>query len=79
VLARERTAVLQARKDDVARQGLGLLGLAGHVVVVEHERVEVAVAGVEDVGDAHPVLGAELADPLEDRAELVRGTTESWT
>jgi hypothetical protein len=32
--------------------------------------VEVAVPGVEDVGDAHPVLFAELADPLEDGPEL---------
>src|SRR3712207_4130538 len=40
------------------------------VVVVEDERVQVAVPGVEDVGDAHAVLLADLGDPLEDLPEL---------
>src|SRR3712207_4398553 len=40
------------------------------VVVVEDERVQVAVAGVEDVGDAHAVLLTDLGDPLQDLPEL---------
>src|SRR5215210_714633 len=65
VLARQGAAVIQAREDYIPGQALGLLGLAGVVVVVEDQRVEVAVASVEDVRDAHTVLLAELADPLE--------------
>ena len=38
--------------------------------VVEHERVEVAVAGVEDVADAEPVLARELADPPQHLGQL---------
>ena len=33
--------------------------------VVADERVQVAVAGVEDVGDLQPVLGGELVDPAQ--------------
>jgi hypothetical protein len=45
---------------------LGLLELARVVRVVEDERVQVAVARVEDVRAAQPVLHRELADARED-------------
>ena len=51
VLAGDRAAVLDAQVEDRAADLLG--GLAGALdrVVEEHQRVQVAVAGVEDVGD----------------------------
>jgi len=52
VLAGERTAVFQTRVHDVSGKLLGALGLAGYIVVVEDQRVQVAITGVEDVGDA---------------------------
>jgi hypothetical protein len=58
VLAGDRAAVLQTGIQDRAGDLLGRFGLAGHLVVVEHQRVEVSVARVEDVRDANPgVLG----------------------
>src|SRR5690606_42031164 len=41
---------------------LGALGLALTGTVEEDERVEVAVPGVEDVGDPYAALGGELLD-----------------
>jgi hypothetical protein len=41
--------------------------------------VQVAVAGVEDVADAEPVLLRELVDPPQHAGSFVRGTTPSCT
>src|SRR5215211_2499178 len=70
VLPGERPAVLQAGEDDLAGQLLGLLGLAGGIVVVEDQWVEVAVAGVEDVGDPEAVLFAQVGYLLQDRSQF---------
>src|SRR5215211_1061130 len=70
VLARERPAVLQAGEDDLPGQLLGLVGLARGVVVVEDERVEVAVTSVEDVGDPQAVLFAKVRYLLQYGPEL---------
>ncbi len=43
--------------------------LAGDACVVEDERVEVAIAGVEDVGDADACCGAEAGDFAHDSRE----------
>src|SRR5215207_334199 len=65
VLPRERAPVFETRVDYVPGKLLGLLGLSGYVVVVEDEGMQITVAGVEDVGDAHPTLLAEVGDLLE--------------
>src|SRR5215210_2876837 len=65
VLARDRAAGVQARVEDLARQLLGPLGLSVVAAVVTDQRVQVAVARVEDVGDDHPVLLSERLDALE--------------
>src|SRR5215212_9409757 len=70
VLARERPTVLQAGEDDLPGQLFGLVGLTRGVVVVEDERVEVAVAGVEDVGDPEAVLFAQVRYLLQYGTEL---------
>ena len=66
VLAGERAAGLDAGGEDRVRQGLRALDLAVRGPVVENERMEVAVPGVEDVPDAEPVLGGERVDAAED-------------
>src|SRR3954454_11237419 len=67
VLAGDRTARLDAGEHDLARQLLGALGLA---LAVADQRVEVAVAGVEDVADLQPVLLGQRVDALEHVGQL---------
>ena len=57
VLAGERPARLDAGVEDLGGQPLGALRLALDRGVVEHERVQVAVAGVEHVSDARARSG----------------------
>src|SRR5690606_17483827 len=68
VLARERPAQLHAQLRDLAGELLGALGLA-RGRVVEHERVEVAVARVEDVGHPQPGRLAHGGDAVEHLGE----------
>jgi hypothetical protein len=51
VLTGDRPALFKAGVKDRTRQFLGGVGLAGDGVVVEDQRVQVAIARVEDVGD----------------------------
>ena len=53
VLAGDRAAVLDAEVEDGAADALGRLAGTLDLVVEEHQRVQVAVAGVEDVGHPH--------------------------
>ena len=61
VLAGEHAADLDAEPQDVGAERLGALELARLVGVVEDERMQIAVAGMEDVGDAQAVLLRQLA------------------
>src|SRR3546814_15021439 len=63
MLAGQHAADLDAELQDVGAEVLRLLQLARLVGVVEDERMQVAVAGVKDVGDAQAVERAELARP----------------
>jgi hypothetical protein len=54
VLAGQHAADLDAELEDVGAERLGALQLARLVGVVEDQRMQVAVAGVEHVGDAQP-------------------------
>src|SRR5579862_10071441 len=60
VLAAQNAADLDAIAHDIGAAGLGGLELARLVRIVEDERMEIAVAGVKDIGDAQPVLRREL-------------------
>src|SRR3954471_21437300 len=62
VLAGDRAAGLHAREHDLAGELLGALGLA---LGVADERMQIAVAGVEDVADAQPVLARQLVDAIQ--------------
>src|SRR5918995_5844160 len=70
VLPGERSPVIQTGEDDLTGQLLGPLGLALGVVVVENERMQVPVPGVEDVGDPQVVPTSELGDLAQHRGEL---------
>ncbi len=60
----EPPASTQASRISLA-SSLRPVGLALDALVVEDERVQVAVAGVEDVADAEAVLALELGDPAQ--------------
>jgi hypothetical protein len=79
VLAGDRAAVLDAQVQDRAGQLLGGALSSRRCVVVEHQRVQVAVAGVEHVGDPDAGLGRERRDLVQHRPSAVRGTTPSCT
>src|SRR5439155_21530952 len=55
MLAGQHAADLDAQPQDVGAELLGALELARPIGVVEDERVEIAVAGMKDVGDAQLV------------------------
>ena len=64
MLAGDRAAERDAEVEDLAaRRSAARSASPGIALVVEDERVQVAVAGVEDVADAHAVLDCQLADP----------------
>ena len=62
VLAGDRSAQADAQAQDLRRQDLRAIVRAGLAAVVEDERVEVAVAGVEHVGDADAVRSRQRFD-----------------
>jgi len=69
VLAGDRAAVLQAGVQDRAGHLLGRLGLTRHLVVVEHQRVQVPVARVEYVRHPDPGGSRQRGDPGQHRAQ----------
>ncbi len=69
VLAGDRAAVVQAGVQDRAGQFLGRGRLGGRGVVVEHQRVQVPVAGVEHVGHPDARLRGQRGDLGQDGAQ----------
>ncbi len=65
VLAGQHAADLDAELQDFRAERLGLVELARLVGVVEDQRMQVAVAGMEHVGDAQAVVLRQFADALE--------------
>ena len=72
VLAGEHAADLDAQLQDVGAERLGALQLARLVGVVEDQRMQVAVAGMEHVGDAQAVLLRQFAHAREHQRQLAR-------
>src|SRR5205807_1127317 len=67
VLAGERTARLDARREDLDAGLLRALELIGSVAQVEHDqRMNVPVPGMEDIGDPDAVPLSGLLDETED-------------
>ena len=69
VLAGKHSTDFDAELEDIGTKGLGTLDLAGLVGVVEDKRMEIAVAGMEDVRDREPVLLRQRPHPREDLRE----------
>src|SRR5262245_33648437 len=65
MLAGEHTAHLDAKLQDVGAELFRTLELARLVGIIENERMEIAVAGMEHVGDGKPVALGQFAHPLE--------------
>src|SRR3954453_18977862 len=55
VLTCQHAAKLHAAAKDIGAKGFGPLHLAGLVSVIEDERMQIAVAGMEDVRDAQTI------------------------
>src|SRR3954464_15765276 len=79
VLAGDRPAGVQAGVEDEPGELLGALGFALHAAVVADERVQVAVAGVEDVATMRSYSAASSSIRASTSGSLVRGITPSWT
>jgi hypothetical protein len=56
MLAGQHAANLHAQAQDVRAEGFGLLQFARHIGVIEDQRVQIAVAGVKDIGDTQAIL-----------------------
>ena len=70
MLAGEAAADLDAELEDGVARFLRLLQFAGFVDVEQDERVQVAVARMEHVGDAQAVARADRADAFQDQRQL---------
>jgi hypothetical protein len=69
VLTRQHSTDFDAKLENIGTKGLGTLDLAGIVGVVEYKRMEIAVAGMEDIRDCEPVLLRQRPHPREDLRE----------
>ncbi|CAM2144652.1 hypothetical protein PT2222_160115 [Paraburkholderia tropica] len=67
VLARDRAAQFDAGFEDIGAKGLGAVPFVEIVAVEENQRVHVAVARVEHVDAAQPVLRLHFVDAREQR------------
>ena len=56
VLASDRSAEIDAERQDLARQRLGSFQRAGFASVVQNQRMQIAIARMEDVGYVKLVL-----------------------
>ena len=65
VLARQNSAQSDAQPQDVGPERLRLPDLPRLVRVVQDERMEIAVSGMEHVGDAQAVPGGEVRDAAQ--------------
>ncbi len=70
VLARQHAADVDAELQDLEAERFGSLDLAGHIGVVEDQRVQVAVAGVEDIRNAQPVALLHLRHRAQHARQL---------
>ncbi len=70
VLAGEHTPDLDAQLQDLGPELFGLLELAWLVGVVEDERMQVAIAGMEHVGAGKPIFDGQFAHALEHQRQL---------
>ena len=77
MLAGHRAAERDAQLEDVGAEQLGAVQLVGVVGVEQDQRVQVAVAGMEHVDAAQPVLASICAIAVSISARRLRGMVES--
>src|SRR5690606_5544044 len=63
VLAGQHAADLHAQAQYVGAEALRPVELARYIGVVEDQRMQIAVAGVEDIGDPQPIAFGEFPHP----------------
>src|SRR3954470_13649467 len=73
MLAGEHPADRHAEPQDIGAEGLRLVQLSRPVGIVEDQRMEIAVAGVEHIGDPQPVARGELAHAGQHPRQLLAG------
>src|SRR5699024_6594608 len=66
VFAGNRAAVFQAELADGAAKGLGALEFAGNVGIIENQRMQIAVAGMKDVGYPQAIVLGQVVNTLQD-------------
>ena len=71
VFAGDGAADLDAEFEDAAAEVLGLFQFARHVGVEQDERMQIAVAGMEHVGDAQAAFGTHLGDARQHMRQLL--------
>ena len=62
VLAGDRSALLDAQFQNPLRQPLGRFFLTGDAAIVHHQRMQIAIARMKNVGHAQPGRDAQLVD-----------------
>ena len=70
MFAGQHAADFDAQAQDVVAEFLGAVEFARHVGIVEDQRVQVAIARMEHVGDAEAVLGRKLFHPPQHVRQL---------
>ncbi|MNV74834.1 hypothetical protein D3C71_1680860 [compost metagenome] len=70
MLARQATAGVNTELEDIVAGGFGARRILRVVDVVEDQRMHVAVAGVEDIGDAQAVARDDLTGAGKHMGEL---------
>lgn len=77
VLAGQHTAHLDAQPQYVRAEGFCLFEIARAVGIVEDQRVQIAVARMEDVGDAEPIASRQRGHALEHLGQSATGIVPS--
>ena len=75
---RQHPAGGERRRDDLRSGRVHPLDDAWLPIIEQQQRMQVAVAGMEDVHDDQLVTRRDLIDLLEHVGQLDRGTTVSW-
>ena len=70
MFAGQHATGIDAGHQDFGAGRFRCLGLARHRSVIHHQRVEVTVASVKDIGDPKAVAGNDGADLAEHRTKL---------
>src|SRR5580698_5234814 len=70
MLSRDRAAGVDAIFQNLLARGFGALEFARHVVVEEDDRVQVAIARVENIADLEVVLFRHLSDEAQRGRDL---------